>query len=118
MCGCSVSFGQRDTGLRSDGWAMSSTQEIKRLFLQGEVRNALSTTLQPQAVFEVRALNAKLSGSYRTGVVSGYFDNADACITELQRLTTAKGIYVTLNPVGRALLARRANRLDYADKNA
>jgi uncharacterized protein DUF3987 len=91
---------------------------MSELFNKNEVRKALSTMLEPGAVFEVRALDAKLSGSYRTGIISGYFDNADACLSELEKLAAAKGIYITLNPVNRALLARRANRLDYADKDS
>jgi hypothetical protein len=91
---------------------------MSELFDEGEVRKALSTMLDPRAVFEVRALDARLQGTRRTGTVSGYFDNADACLSELEKLISAKGIYFTLNPVNRALLARRENRLDYAEKNA
>ena len=88
------------------------------LFDKAEVRKALSTMLEPRAVFEVRALDAQLQGNRRTSTVSGYFDNADACLGEFEKLTTAMGVYITLNPVNPALLARRANRLDYAEKNA
>ena len=59
--------------------------------------------LEPRAVFEVRALGAQLRGNRRTGTVSGYFDNADACLSELEKLTIAKGIYFTLNPVNRGV---------------
>jgi hypothetical protein len=69
-------------------------------------------------VFEVRALDAQLSGNRRTATISGYFNSPDACVTQLGKLTRAKGIYITLNPVNPALLARCANRLDYAQKNA
>ena len=91
---------------------------MSELFVENEVRKALSLLIAPGCVFEVRALDAKLSGNYRTGIISGYFDNADACITELRKLTSAMGMYITLNPVNPALLARRANRLDLAGKNA
>jgi Protein of unknown function (DUF3987) len=47
------------------------------------------------------------------GTVSGYFDNLDALIVEFGKVAIAKGIYVTLNPVIPALLARRVNRLEY-----
>jgi hypothetical protein len=92
---------------------------MSELFSQAEVRKALSTMLEPVAVFEVRALGAQLRSDRRTGTVtvSGYFDNVDLCLSELEKLTIAKGIYFTLNPVDRALLARRANRLDYADRD-
>ena len=89
-----------------------------QLLNKSEVLKALAKIIERRAVFEVRALDAQLCGSRRTGTVSGYFDNADACLNELEKLTTAKGIYFTLNPVNAALLARRANRLDYAEKNA
>jgi hypothetical protein len=91
---------------------------MSELFDKAEVRKALSTMLEPGAVFEVRALAAQLCGNRRTGTVSGYFDNADACLSELGKLAAAKGIYITLNPVNPALLARCANRLDYADKDS
>src|SRR5262249_12844708 len=48
----------------------------------------------------------------------GYFKNRDVCLKELEKLTSAKGIYFTVNPVNPALLARCANRLAYAEKNA
>jgi hypothetical protein len=89
-----------------------------QLFSKSEVRGTIAKTIEGGAVFEVRALDAQLYGNRRTGTVSGYFDNADACLAELEKLTTAKGVYFTLNPVNAALLARRANRLDYAEKNA
>jgi hypothetical protein len=79
-----------------------------QLLNKSEVLKALAKIIERRAVFEVRALGAKLSGNYRTGIISGYFDNADACVSQLEKLTTAKGIYITLNPVNRALLARRA----------
>jgi hypothetical protein len=89
-----------------------------RLLNKSEVLGTIVKIIERGAVFEVRALNAQLYGNRRTGTVSGYFDNADACLSELEKLTTAKGIYFTPNPVNSALLARRANRLDYAEKNA
>src|SRR5262249_2634534 len=73
---------------------------------------------EPDAVFELRALDAQLKGNRRSGTVSGCFDNSDACLKELEKLNAAKGIYITLNPVNPALRARRANRLDYAGKNS
>ena len=91
---------------------------MSELFDEAKIREALSLLIAPGSVFEIRALDAKLSGNYRTGIISGYFEGADACVRELEKLTAAKGIYITLNPVNAALLARRANRLDLADKNA
>ena len=88
-----------------------------RLLNKSEVLKALAKIIERGAVFEVRALDAQLCGNRRTGTVSGYFDNIDACLSELEKLTAAKGIYITLNPVDRAFLARRANRLDYANRD-
>ena len=90
----------------------------KALFDEAEVRKALSRIVNPGCVFEIRALDAKLSDNYRTGTIFGYFNNVDRCVVELKRITSAKGIYVTLNPLNPALLARCANRLAYAEKNA
>jgi hypothetical protein len=90
----------------------------KALFDEAEVRKALSRIVRLGCVFEMRALDAKLSDNYRAGTISGYFDNPSACISELGNLTEAKGIYVTLNPVNPALLARCANRIAYPEKNA
>ena len=84
-----------------------------------EVERALTLLAEPNAVFEVRCLDARLNTNgnrYKSGVVSGYFNNAAAAIASLANVTSAKGVYVTLNPVQPALLARRANRLDYAEK--
>src|SRR5262245_59262220 len=90
---------------------------IRRLFDVDEVRRALTILVEPKSVFEVRALEAQLSSERRTGIVSGYFDNVEDCVKQLSRLTSARGIYVTLNPLDPALLARRANRLDYVGKD-
>jgi hypothetical protein len=91
---------------------------MKALFDEGEVRRALAILIQRKAVFEVRALSAQLKGQrYRAGV-SGYFNNADHLLKELEHLYQADGIYVMLNPVNPALLSRRANRLDYAEQGA
>ena len=92
---------------------------MKALFDDGEVRRALAVMLAPGQVFEIRALCAKLSrNSYKPGTVSGYFDSIDTCIAELKKLISAEGIYVTLNRCDPALLYRRVNRLDYAEKSA
>jgi Protein of unknown function (DUF3631) len=82
---------------------------------EAEIRKALGLLIEPGAVFEVRApKNAKISNSWKTGTVSGYFDNIDSCIAELGKIESAEAVYVTLNPVNPALLARRKNRLDYS----
>jgi hypothetical protein len=70
------------------------------------IRSQLGALLEPRHVYELRIPKA---ARYRT--VSGYFDNVDALA---EAATTwdgkAPGVYVTLNPVKPALLARAANR--------
>ena len=98
---------------------MSAPENARNgLFDAAEARRALSILVGPKSVFEVRALDAQLVSNHRRATVSGYFDDIETCVSELLRLTSAKGVYVTLNPVNPALLARCANRLDYADRNA
>ena len=80
---------------------------------ENDIRHALSVLKAPGEVFEIRALDARKQGSYKTGTISGYFDNVNSCIAELKRLEAATGIYFTLNKIDPALLARRVNRLDY-----
>ncbi len=73
------------------------------------VLEALELLLAPGGVAELRALG-------RDGrVASGYFDDYTALADATGPLDTAgdyRGIYVTLNPVAPALLARRANRVE------
>jgi hypothetical protein len=48
----------------------------------------------------------------RRGTISGYFDNAEALANAVLPLDgTVPAIYITLNPVNPALMARAANRL-------
>src|SRR5262249_25869056 len=94
-------------------------RRMSELFTQSQVLKTLSILIKPGAVFEVRALDAVLRlNKRRPSTVSGYFDNPDDCVLWLNRLESAKGIYVTLNPVEPACLARCANRLDYAARDA
>jgi hypothetical protein len=87
-----------------------------KIFDPAEVAKTLGIIRAPTDVFEIRALNAQLKGDRFPGTVFGYFDSADACIAELGRIQSADGIYITLNPVVPALLARANNRLKYARK--
>src|SRR5215216_1120617 len=62
--------------------------------------------LTPDQVTEVRVLNTR----YQT--VSGYFDNHAALAADVDQWNgKAPAVYVTLNPVNPALLARASNRL-------
>jgi hypothetical protein len=89
-----------------------------KFFDEAEVRKTVAAFVPAGSVFEVRALSAQLRGERKVGTVSGYFNDADRCIAELEKLSSAKAIYFTLNPIMPALLSRCENRLAYADKNA
>ena len=72
-----------------------------------EIRNAVNVLAASGSVVEVRAL--------ADGVThSGYFDDHEALARAVEALDadpSVAGIYVTLNTVNPALLARRANRI-------
>jgi hypothetical protein len=73
-----------------------------------EIRCFGELLLLPDAVVEMRALHAPKSGT-----VSGYFDDEhlDQLVGWCEEYSgRAEGIYFTLNPVNRNLLARAANR--------
>jgi hypothetical protein len=91
---------------------------MKALFDEALVRQALSHLILPGAVFEVRAVGAQFKGNHLKRTISGYFNNVSDCLTQLSRLSSAEGIYITLNPVEPALLSRRANRLDYVQSGS
>ena len=81
------------------------------------IRRFLALLFQPGDVFEVRAPDCRERRDARYAFTcSGYFtfdtrDEAVAGIAELDRSAIAPGIYVTINPVAPALLARAANRI-------
>ena len=71
------------------------------------IEAALALLHEPGAVFEVRIPKAG-----KAGTVSGYFDDPAAAAREIERYDgKVPGVYVTLNPVNPALMARAANRL-------
>jgi hypothetical protein len=110
---------QTTSGSRSARCKIPGSQSVmSELFDAAEVRKALARIIKSGAVFEVRALDATLSANRRPATISGYFDNPDACVAALKKLAGAVGIYITINPVDPALLARCANRLDYAGRNS
>lgn len=82
-----------------------------------DIRRFLSLLFQPGDVFEVRAPGCRERPDAKYAFTcSGYFthaalEQAAAQIAELDRATIAPGIYVTLNPIAPALLARSANRI-------
>ncbi|KQC05884.1 MAG: hypothetical protein APR62_01480 [Smithella sp. SDB] len=72
---------------------------------------------RPQEVVELRAIglngNSSLWKGFSKGIISGYFNNAEALEKAAGLLDSAgaSGVYFTLNPVNPALLARAVNRL-------
>ncbi len=73
------------------------------------VLEALGLLLAPGSVAELRALGAD------GRISSGYFDSPERLADAVEPMDAAggyRGIYVTLNPVDPALLARRANRVE------
>jgi len=74
------------------------------------IRAALDLIVEPNAVVELRVPHS------RRGTLSGYFDDVDALVNIAADLSgRVEGVYVTLNPVDRALLARAVNRVsEYA----
>jgi len=62
-------------------------------------------------IAELRALDASVIGDKWACTRSGYFDNGEALADACMTITSAVGIYITLNPVMPALLARACNRI-------
>ncbi|MBN1890439.1 MAG: hypothetical protein JW850_20770 [Thermoflexales bacterium] len=80
---------------------------------QEHITAVLSALFAPGEVVEIRIPNVP-----RAGTVSGYFDDFLLAARAAARYGgRASGIYFTLNPVNRALLARSANRLSEWVKN-
>jgi hypothetical protein len=77
---------------------------------QQVIGQALTVLVAPGSVFEVRILGALKN---KSAICSGYFDDVGkAAAAILQYDSTAKGVYVTLNPVDGALLSRAYNRIE------
>lgn len=83
----------------------------KPLFDPEAVRRAIEKRIQPGAVFEYRAVDATLDNDRREGVVFGFFDSGEALVKELPRVRSAKGQYITANPVDPKLHHRAFNKL-------
>lgn len=80
-----------------------------------EVNKALGLIGESRQVIEVRALEASLQGE-RRGTLSGYFDDHEKLVQAVAGIRLARGIYFTLNPLKRDLLARAVNRIQYAKR--
>ena len=77
-----------------------------------EIKRALAVLRQPSDVIELRALDA--GGK----TVAGYFDDPGKLAEAAAKLSgSAAGVYVVLNELTPALLARSANRLTVGPKN-
>ena len=74
---------------------------------------AARVLFEPGDVGELRIPGAN-NGS---GTLSGYFDNFETLADEGARVSGAKSVYVGLNPVNPALLARAANRVRFVRNN-
>ena len=75
-----------------------------------EILRACQVLFASGQVTELRALDAVTSDWRRPHTVSGYFDDWEKLAAAAAGIR-ARGIYVTLNPVNPALLARANNRL-------
>jgi hypothetical protein len=78
----------------------------------------LNHFVAPGQVVELRALQVRRRGE-RAHTESGFFDTdhlADLLRAALNLTKVAKGVYVTLNPLKPDLLARRCNRVDWAQE--
>lgn len=75
------------------------------------IRSYWRAMVQPGDIHEIRIPRPR---DRRFGVVSGYIDDEDAFVELTARITgsDAEGVYMTLNPVARALFARATNRLE------
>jgi hypothetical protein len=72
---------------------------------------------EPGQVLELRALAVSTPAYRRPHTVSGYYDDPEALARDAVRVAPqARGVYVTLNPLNPALLARAANRLREVDE--
>jgi len=69
-------------------------------------------------VFEIRVLGATRKGYHIPHPESGYFEYAeiDSAASAIMELASYTGVYVTMNPVNPALLARAKNRLKPGQK--
>jgi hypothetical protein len=77
---------------------------------RAEILRACQLLAEPGQVCELRALDAVTPGWRRPHTVAGYFDDP-AKLAAAAAGIQARGVYMTLNPVQPALLARAHNRV-------
>src|SRR4051812_32665029 len=86
-------------------------------FARTVVAPAIRMLTRPGQVSELRALGVKRQYG-RPVTMSGFFDDAEKMSVEALNLSgKATAVYVTLNPLTPALIARRCNRVDVANDN-
>lgn len=97
------------------GGGMSTVHATTRRLLPDAALLAAcwQSLVRPGDVHEVRAPKTRRGPLRLFGVASGYFDDDEAFLEALSEIggEDAEGVYLTLNPVNPALLARAANRL-------
>jgi hypothetical protein len=99
----------------------STAEEILRTPMSREeyvdqMTRVMQLFVEPGQVVELRALGVQ-SKYGQPHVEAGFFDSDhlhEMAETAMRVMTTAKGVYFTLNPLNPALLARRCNRIDRA----
>jgi hypothetical protein len=73
---------------------------------------AAQALVAPGGITELRALRATTAReAWRTNTLSGYFDSSEKLAEAVAEIVSASGVYVVINEVNPALLARAANRL-------
>jgi hypothetical protein len=83
-----------------------------------EILRALSLLAEPTQVIELRLLHARPNRQRTPVTMSGYFNDHRALADQaLAYSACARGVYITLNPINPALLARSANRLRVVGKD-
>ena len=83
-----------------------------------KIRKALDAMFEPGQPVELRALGVTLDAYTQNKTFGGYFDDFDKlaeCAAGL--VPNAKGVYVTLNPPHRRLLARCYNRVEKSPRH-
>jgi hypothetical protein len=83
-----------------------------------EILRFLHLLAEPCQIVELRLLKVQARGARVPVTMSGYFDSYQQLAAAAQKYgDAARGVYVTLNPLNPALLARAANRLRAVGKD-
>jgi hypothetical protein len=98
-------------------WLESNVGRLSLLDAATRLAELYRLLIAPDQVVELRALHVS-SGRGRPHTEAGFFDGghlAEMAKTALELSLKARGVYFTLNPVHADLLARRCNRVDWAN---